>query len=55
VLLGIAQGMVYIHQNRIVHGELKPCNVLFKVRFKFQKFLGTVYAQTYSMRQLRLV
>lgn len=28
ILVGIARGMMYLHQNRIIHRDLKPGNIL---------------------------
>ena len=32
VMQGIAGGMQYVHNKRILHGDLNPSNVLLKVR-----------------------
>ena len=32
ILLGIAEGLAYMHSKRICHGDLNPSNVLLKVR-----------------------
>ncbi|KAI9023460.1 kinase-like domain-containing protein [Hyaloraphidium curvatum] len=34
LLLGVAEGMQYIHDSHVVHGDLKPPNVLVDVRAK---------------------
>lgn len=50
LLLGISSGMNYLHQNQLIHGNLKPSSVLLNTQY--EPFLTDFYYETLNSKDL---